>query len=361
MNGKRLSPKILALAGALAWLSAGGDAGAADAPGGRSGGAEEPGPTIGQRLVRRGDEIVACGQFFHTTAPVVLWTDPGGYDAYRVERRFVPLDQASWARTREADLPELRDPNRYGMRHKGLDPELVERVRGGGWDLDTLRGVVDQFVIHFDARGTSRRCFQVLHDRRGLSAHFLLDLDGTIYQTLDVKEAAWHATVANGRSIGVEIANIGAYAVGETESPLDRWYRKDAEGRTVITIPGGLEGSGERDTSKPFRPGRDEPVVGTIQGQELRQYDFTPQQYDSLTRLTAALCTIFPRIACDYPRDASGRLIPHKLADDELSRYRGILGHYHVQANKVDPGPAFQWDALVGGARSLMARAQSRP
>ena len=49
---------------------------------------------------------------------------------------------------------DLGSPNRYGIRLKGLTPEQVERVRGGGWDLDTLRGVVDQFVIHFDVCGT---------------------------------------------------------------------------------------------------------------------------------------------------------------------------------------------------------------
>ena len=39
-------------------------------------------------------EIVIAGQYFHTGAPVVLWTDPGGYDAYRTERRFVPWERA---------------------------------------------------------------------------------------------------------------------------------------------------------------------------------------------------------------------------------------------------------------------------
>ena len=48
-----------------------------------------------------------------------------------------------------------------------------------------LQQVVDQFVIHFDVCGTSRRCFEVLQDKRGLSVHFMLDIDGTIYQTLD--------------------------------------------------------------------------------------------------------------------------------------------------------------------------------
>jgi N-acetyl-anhydromuramyl-L-alanine amidase AmpD len=314
---------------------------------------------VGERLARRGDEIVVCGQLYHTTAPVVLWTDPGGYDAYRVERRFVPFDQASWAKTRDAEIADLRNPNRYGMRLKGLTPEQVEKVRGGGWDLETLRTVVDQFVIHFDVCGTSKRCFQVLHDQRGLSVHFMLDLDGTIYQTLDLKEGAWHATIANGRSVGIEIANMGAYAVREDTAiapVLQSWYKKGDDGHTLITIPGGLESSGERDTSAPFRPAREEPVVGTIQGQKLLQYDLTPQQYRSLIRLTATLCTIFPRIKCDYPRDASGQVIPQKLPGDLLERYEGILGHYHVQTNKVDPGPAFQWDTVIDGARKLMAR-----
>src|SRR5262245_57169589 len=53
-------------------------------------------PRPGQKLERLGDEIMICGQLFHTGAPVVLWTDPGGYDAYRTERRFVPWEKASF-------------------------------------------------------------------------------------------------------------------------------------------------------------------------------------------------------------------------------------------------------------------------
>ena len=206
--------------------------------------------------------------------------------------------------------------------------------------------------------GTSRGCFKVLHDQRGLSIHFMLDLDGTIYQTLDLKEGAWHATVANSRSIGVEIANVGT-APASGPSRLDRWYRRDPDGRTRIVLPEAAEpGQGHgrgRDPAWVARPIRPDPVVGAIQGQTLRQYDLTPEQYDSLIRLTATLCTLFPEIRCDYPRDASGDLVRRKLPDDELGRYRGILGHYHVQTNKVDPGPAFQWDRLILGARALMA------
>jgi len=143
----------------------------------------------------------------HTGARVVLWMDPGGYDAYRVERRFSPLDKSDW-KTSEAEVKDLDMPNRYNLRRRGLSDDEMERIRGGGWDLPLLQRVVDQFVIHYDVCGTSRQCFKILHDMRDLSVHFMLDLDGTIYQTLDVKERAWHATSSNSRSVGIEIANM---------------------------------------------------------------------------------------------------------------------------------------------------------
>jgi N-acetyl-anhydromuramyl-L-alanine amidase AmpD len=317
---------------------------------------DEPPPKVGERLARRGDEIMVCGQLFHTTTKVVLWTDPGGYDAYRVERRFGPQDPAesrAKAVASKSSNASERGTQRYALRTRGLTKEQIEKVRGGGWDLPMLQQVVDQFVIHFDARGTSPRCFQVLQDQRGLSVQFMLDLDGTIYQTLDAKEGAWHATVANPRSIGIEIANIGAYEVG-SPNPLGKWYQPDSAGRIHLVDP---EAGKAVDTIDPsLRPSRGEKVVGTIQGQRLEQYDLTPQQYEALARLTATLCTVFPKIRCDYPRDEKGALIPHKLPAEQLNHYQGILGHYHVQTNKVDPGPAFQWDRLIDESRRLMAR-----
>lgn len=306
----------------------------------------------GTPVVRHGDEIIVCGQLFRTGAPVVLWTDPGGYDAYRVDRRFAPLEKASWKETEKAG--GVRTPNRYGARTKGLSPEMVEKVRGG-WTLEELQNVVDQFVIHFDVCGTSKRCFQVLHDARGLSVHFMLDVDGTLYQTLDLKESAWHATIANNRSIGIEIANMGAYSP-KGKNPFETWYARDADGKTIMTIPGGIAKSGIRKPAAVIRPDRNDPVTGEVQGQTLVQYDLTPQQYETLTKLTATLSTVFPKIQCDYPRDAEGKLITKKLPEEQFKAYQGVLGHYHVQTNKVDPGPAFQWDRVIDGAKKLMEK-----
>jgi len=307
---------------------------------------------IGSFLKRRGDEIVVAGQFVHTGTPVVLWMDPGGYDAYRVERRFSALDRADWEHSKE-DQKDLTSPNRYNMRRNGLSTNEIERMRGGGWDLPTLQRVVDQFVIHFDVCGTSRQCFKVLQDYRDLSVHFMLDLDGTIYQTLDLKERAWHATTSNSRSVGIEIANMGAYGKDE-ENPLDKWYAKDPSGGTRVPIPSEYGDGGIRTRNSVARPARPEPVHGTIQGRDLVQYDFTPEQYEALSKLTAALCKTFPKLKCDCPRNPGGTVVPKKLPDDELKAYEGVLGHYHVQTDKVDPGPAFQWDRVIGEAQRLM-------
>jgi len=186
--------------------------------------------------------------------------------------------------------------------------------------------------------------------------HFMCDIDGTIYQTLDLKENAYHATKANNRSVGIEIANMGSYGNDE-KKPFGEWYAHK-NGQTVITIPPALGDGGVRTKNFVGHPKRPELIRGTIQGRELEQYDFTPQQYAALIKLTATLCTVFPRIECKYPTDASGKLITHKLADDDYDNYHGVLGHYHVQLDKVDPGPAFDWDYVIGGARKLMKEAR---
>ena len=309
-------------------------------------------PRPGTLAHRTGDEIVVAGQFVHTGTRVVLWMDPGGYDAYRVERRFSPLEKADWESS-HAEVKDLDMPNRYNLRKQGLSPEELERVRGGGWDLPLLQRTVDEFVIHYDVCGTSRQCFKVLQDMRDLSVHFMLDLDGTIYQTLDLKERAWHASQANTRSVGIEIANMGAYPVNG-KNPFAEWYQKEPNGQVRITIPPQYGDGGILTKDFVGHPARPEPVVGVIQGKELMQYDFTPQQYQALIRLTATLCKTFPKIRCDYPKDAAGHLITHKLPDPELEAYQGVLGHYHIQTNKTDPGPAFQWDYVIDHANKLL-------
>lgn len=303
---------------------------------------------IGVVHQRVGDEIMIAGQLVHTGAPVVLWFDPGGYDAYRVERRFAPPDESGWGATKNS----IGSPNRYSLRRGSLDDDTLERVRGGGWTLEDVRETIDQFVLHYDVCGTSRQCFRILHDMRGLSVHFLLDIDGTIYQTLDVKEKAWHATKANDRSVGVEIAHIGAYEQIEG-SPLEEWYARDKLGYWV-NLPPWMGDGGVRTPGFVGRPASTLPISGKINGRPLVQHDFTPEQYDSLIKLTAALCAVLPNLECDYPRGPDGGVLDRAMTPEGFDRYRGLLGHWHVQEGKVDPGPALDWDRVVEGARRAM-------
>lgn len=303
-------------------------------------------PRPGDRLARRGDEIIVCGQLIHTGAPVVTWLDPGGYDAYRLEQKFNPTATMP-------SMPVSKDPARYDSWRYPLPKELDEAVRARSWKLEELQQVVDQFVIHYDVCGTAKQCFKVLHDMRGLSVQFLLDIDGTIYQTLDLKERAWHAGNANSRSVGVEIAHIGAYPDTKT---LDKWYQRDATGRLRITLPETMGDGGVRTPGFVGRPARPELIRGVVQGRQLVQYDFTNEQYASLIRLTAALCRTFPRIKCDMPRDECGNVVNRVLTKDEYEAFGGLLGHWHITAQKIDPGPAFDWFRVINGARKHLGQ-----
>jgi len=254
---------------------------------------------VGDRLPRTGHEIVVCGQLFDAGTRVVLWTDAGGYDAYRPHRH---RDET------KRDPSRGKGAARYGTFRRELPPQIERRVKEQGWVLADLQLVVKQVVVHYDAAGTSARCFEILQDVRGLSAHFLLDVDGTIYQTLDVKERAWHAGSANDGSVGIEIANLGAYG-----------DRSKLAGRAV--------------------------TEGKIHGATLYQSPFTDEQYAALSRLCVALTRVLPRVRMEFPRDAAGGVIQTVLPDGGAS-FEGILGHYHLTRGKVDPGPAFEWERL---------------
>jgi N-acetyl-anhydromuramyl-L-alanine amidase AmpD len=304
---------------------------------------------VQDEIPRPGDAIIACEHALHVDAPVVLWTAYPRYDAY-------PL-VADPKRREGGSGPALVTPYQPGRVAKDDAGGSRVLVAADCRDLGELAQHVDQLVLHFDACGTSRACFRTLRDR-ALSVHFLLDLDGTIYQTLDLREQAYHATKANARSIGIEIANLGAYPP-QDHPLLDEWYPHDAGGPFIV-LPARLGDGGLRIPGFVARPARAELVKGRVQGQELVQYDFTREQYDSLVELTIALCRAFPGIVPDAPRDASGAVSTSALGDDEFASFHGILGHCHVQKNKNDPGPAFDWERFLAAVRDGLARDGSR-
>jgi N-acetyl-anhydromuramyl-L-alanine amidase AmpD len=282
-----------------------------------------------------GHEIVVCGERVLVDAPVVLWSAEPFYDAYLERPRFAESG---------------REEKRYRPGREPRTSELAARVEREGWTRANLAEQVELFVIHYDACGTSRSCFRVLQDERVLSVHFLLDLDGTLYQTLDLKEQAWHARAANPRSIGIEIAHVGAYSEFRG-SPLERWYGWTEEG-LELRIPR-ANGDGGLRTALAAHA-RYALVRGPVHGREFVQPEFTAAQYRSLSALAAALARVFPRLELHAPRAAEGGGVrAEALSTEEAAAFRGVLGHFHLQTDKLDPGPAFDWEGFLRAARGL--------
>lgn len=79
-------------------------------------------------------------------------------------------------------------------------------------------GPPDMIVIHYTGMETCAAARARLCDPAAeVSAHYLIDLDGTVEQLVDEARRAWHAGVSewggetdiNSRSIGIELANRG--------------------------------------------------------------------------------------------------------------------------------------------------------
>jgi len=280
---------------------------------------------------RRGEEIVVEGKLVPIGAPVVLWSDPGGYDA-SLQRCFFTPDRV---------LPTAPAP--------GADtPERISKRKVEG----PLAEVVTQFVLHYDMAFSSRSCFKILQDQRGLSVHFMCDMDGVIYQTCDVTARCRHARETNDRSVGVEIAHPGTL---EGMKGLAARYKEDAQG-PYLTLPDRLGDTPFRTPGFVPRPSRKQPVKGPIHGRMQTMWDFTDAQYRSLARLAAGLSRALPRIRLEAPRGADGRVLDGAFVISPSSvAFEGIVGHHHLQTDKLDPGPAFDWERFLVEARRARA------
>lgn len=79
-------------------------------------------------------------------------------------------------------------------------------------------GTVDMLVIHYTGMPTAEAALERLCDPAAkVSAHYVVDEDGTVYQLVAEDRRAWHAGVScwrgerdvNSRSIGIELVNPG--------------------------------------------------------------------------------------------------------------------------------------------------------
>jgi hypothetical protein len=214
-----------------------------------------------ERLSEKTDEVIICND---TEIPiewgkVVLWTEPNGMAA----------------------------PSGTYRRHNGpRDPRF--------------------FVNHWDVCLDSKTCFKVLK-KRGISVQFMIDNDGTIYQTMDTKHIAWHAGRSfNSSCVGVEISN--AYY-----PKYQGWYEKRFGPRPIVK-------------------------GAKVRGRSLRDHlGFYEIQKQAAAALWKAI-SIGHNIPLVTPTNPDGSERAETLRRSELSDYRGILHHYHLTTKKIDCG-----------------------
>tara|TARA_Y100000310_G_scaffold20609_2_gene19993 strand:+ start:2585 stop:3529 length:945 start_codon:yes stop_codon:yes gene_type:complete len=165
------------------------------------------------------------------------------------------------------------------------------------------------FVNHWDVCLSAESCAKVLNNR-GISVHFCIDNDGTIFQLLDTQHKAWHAGIpryegGNTKGIGVEISN--AYYLKYQD-----WYVKNGFGERPIQEHGYVHGK----TLDPF-------------------LDFYPIQLDALKVLWKAI-HIGLDIPFEYPKNSSGHIETGVHKDCERGKFHGFCNHYNFIKSKKD-------------------------
>jgi len=161
-------------------------------------------------------------------------------------------------------------------------------------------------VTHWDAALSAKSCHNILK-KRGISTHFVIDNDGTIYQMVDTQHVGWHAgnRGVNNCSIGIDFSN--AYYVK---------YQKYYE-------------------TKGFGP---RPVLddSTVHGRTLKPHlGYYPAQLEAYKALVCALCDRYDiPLAC--PTDNDGKLLTSVHSEAAEATFKGIVSHYHLTKRKID-------------------------
>ena len=161
-------------------------------------------------------------------------------------------------------------------------------------------------VTHWDAALSADSCYKILK-KRGISSHFVIDNDGTIYQMVDTQNIAWHAGIrsVNEASIGIDFTN--AYY-----TKYQNWYERKGFGPRPV-----LEGVKMHGRTL-------DPFLG-----------YYPVQIDAYRALVKGLCKHYD-IKLECPLDEHGELL--STVDDSAAKgqFEGVVGHYHLTRRKKD-------------------------
>lgn len=270
---------------------------------------------------RPSGNLIIGGQLFPTDAPIVNFREGPKWDSTSELCIPTDTDPNPWAPNSEGypgcstGAPQIPyalvgKPNAYTKRYT-TRAALRTRQWNGGMNApyDAIKNVIKQFVVHHDGCSSADMCFSVLQNERGLSCHFLLDNDGTIFQTIDLGLAAYHGGNHNYHSIGVELCNRG-----------------DAKKEPAYYA------SGRRGPQRAAVPCK-------INGHTILAFEYTKAQMDAFIKLSRALLRLLPNLPAEYPQSSPGVQEWNTMPPSASWNFSGYIGHYHLIPQKWDPGP----------------------
>lgn len=196
-------------------------------------------------------------------------------------------------------------PDRY---HAAYQPHRIQPIEG--------------VVYHYTAstKKDPARNWLTAKDDAFVSAHFLIDRDGTIEQLAPLTDRTFHAGgsrflgrgAVNERTIGIEIVNVGPL-VGYG----GYFWTVDGAGNRARKFQGSMVSA--KSPSHPY----------TI------WEAYSVPAMEAVCRLTRVLTELFPSL----------------LADRNGTRYPRLVGHEEIDPKrKMDPGPAFPWELVWAAA-----------
>jgi len=248
-------------------------------------------------------------------------------------RRIWTERQVSISDYKPSPKPCLQNSNNYIVHNGSFLPIGWDKVvlwdQTGGLGIGPGRyydysgqaeRVPTMFVNHWDVCLSAESCASVLNNR-GISVHFCLDNDGTIYQLLDTQHGGWHCSKSQGnrKSIGIEISN--AYY-----PKYQDWYVRN--------------GFGER----PFQEN------GEVHGRTLDPFLwFYPVQIDALKALWKAVHEGLG-IPLEYPKNDDGTHCTTVHSGCEKGAFQGFCNHYNFVKTKIDCA-GLDVPALLGEVR----------
>ena len=260
--------------------------------------------------------LIIGGKPFKTDAPIVNWQEGPRWDATSINCQITDTDPSVFNPGSKnyckpfdgGGAPYGKMPMGPYVRRYAYRPRLAHFKEHPPYDA--VKASIKQFVIHHDGCNTADMCFSVLQNERGLSVHFLLDNDGTIFQTIDLGLMAYHASEWNIDSIGIEMCKQG---------------RCDRVSQLVLVGKVRSETQGQRlQESTTTRSTR----------------TTTPTSNTPRSRCCAgALQKYLPNLPAEFPQASPGKQHWNTIPKDQSTRFSGYIGHYHLWDQKWDPGP----------------------